>query len=85
MHRETVTAAWANESAANAAAKAKLRELNKGSKTAKLTMSTYRGLAAGSVINLKCTGWNGKAFIYRIRHNLQKKTTDMWVRDPLNY
>ena len=85
VHRETVTAAWANQSDANAAAKAKLRELNKGSKTAQLTLSTQRGLAAGSVINLLCTGWAGKAFIYRIRHNLQKKTSDLWVRDILNY
>ncbi len=85
VHRETVKAAWANESDANAAAKAKLRELNKGSKTAMLTMSTQRGLAAGSVINLLCTGWAGKAMIYRIRHNLQKKTSDIWVRDILSY
>lgn len=85
VHRETVTAAWANESDANAAAKARLRELNKGNKKAKLSMSIQRGLAAGSVINLLCVGWAGKGFVYRMRHNMQKKTTDLWVRDPLSY
>ena len=84
-HRETVTAAWENQADANAAAAAKLRQLNKTAKRAELVMSTQRKLAAGSVVQLKCNGWNGKAFIYRIRHDLLKKTSRLWVREPLNY
>ena len=85
IYRETVQAAWADQADANAEAEAKLRQLNKAGKRAELTMSTQRELAAGSVINLECTGWSGKAFIYRIRQDLLNKTSRIWVREPLTY
>ena len=84
-YRETVTAAWENQAEANAAAAARLRQLNKTSKRAELVMSTQRQLAAGSVVKLDCNGWNGKAFVYRIRHDLLKKTSRLWVREPMSY
>lgn len=85
IYRETVQAAWASQADANAEATAKLRQLNKGGKRAEFTTSTQRQLAAGSVIKLECTGWSGKAFIYRIRHDLLNKTSRIWVREPLEY
>lgn len=84
-YRESVTAAWATQAEANAAASAKLRELNRSGKTAELTTSTMRGLAAGSVVKLICKGWTGSAFIYRIRHDLATKKSHIWFRQPLNY
>lgn len=84
-HRETVQAAWENQADANATAAARLRQLNKSSKRAELVMSTQRKLAAGSVVKLECNGWNGNAFIYRIRHDLLKKSSRLWLREPLNY
>lgn len=85
VYRETVQAAWKNQAEANAAAEARLRQLNKTGKQAELTMSTQRQLAAGSVVDLDCNGWKGKAFISRIRHDLLNKTSRIWVREPLSY
>lgn len=84
-HRETVQAAWSSQADANAAAAARLRELNKNGNSAELEMSMQRQLAAGSVVDLDCNGWKGKAFIYRIRHDLLNKKSRLWVREPLNY
>lgn len=84
-HRETVTEAWETQADANAAAAARLRMLNKNSKRAEIETSTQRQLAAGSVISIECNGWKGKAFIYRIRHDLKAKKSKIWVRSPLNY
>lgn len=84
-YRETVQTAWKNQADANAAAAAKLRQLNKSSKRAELEMSTQRQLAAGSVVELDCNGWNGKAFVYRMRHDLLRKRSRLWLREPLNY
>lgn len=85
VYRETVQSAWTGEADANAEAAAKLRQLNKGGKRAEITTSTQRQLAAGSVIRLICTGWTGKAFIYRARHDLLNKRSRLWVREPLEY
>lgn len=85
VYRETVQATWRNQAEANAAAEARLRQLNKSSKSAELVMSTQRQLAAGSVVNLDCKGWEGKAFIYRMRHDLLSKTSRLWLREPLTY
>lgn len=85
VYRDTVRAAWAGQADANAAAAARLRELNKGTKRAELTMSTQRQIAAGSVIRLVCTGWTGKAFVYRVRHDMQAKKSRIWVRKPIDY
>lgn len=85
VYRESVTAAWTSVADANAAASAKLRELNRGTRTAELTTSTMRGLAAGSVVRLVCKGWLGNAFIFRIRHDLAAKKSHIWLRKPLNY
>jgi phage protein D len=84
-YRETVKAAWENQADANAAASARLRQLNKSGKRAELVMSTQRQLAAGSVVDLECNGWEGKAFIYRLRHDLLKKSSRLWLREPLSY
>lgn len=84
-YRETVQTAWKNQADANAAAAARLRQLNKSSKRAELEMSTQRQLAAGSVVELDCNGWNGKAFVYRMRHDLLRKRSRLWLREPLNY
>lgn len=84
-YRETVQAAWENQADANATAAARLRQLNKSGKRAELVMSAQRRLAAGSVVKLECNGWNGNAFIYRIRHDLLKKSSRIWLREPLNY
>lgn len=85
IHRETVTAAWADTAAANAAAAARLRSLNRSTRRAVLDMRMQRRLAAGSVINLLCSGWTGKAFVYRIRHDFAAKKSKIWVRRPLDY
>ena len=85
VHRDTVQAAWDNQADANAAAAARLRQLNKNGKRAELVMSTQRKLAAGSVVKLECNGWNGNAFVYRIRHDLLKKSSRLWLREPLGY
>lgn len=84
-HRETVTEAWANQADANAAAAARLRQLNKSGTRAEIEMSTQRELAAGSVIRLISLNWTGKAFVYRIRHDLKAKKSKIWVRKPLDY
>lgn len=62
-----------------------LRSVNKGKKIGEICMSTQRELAAGSVINLLGRGWQGKAFVYRCRHDLKMKKTRFWVRKPLDY
>ena len=85
VYRETVQTTWAGQADANAEAAAKLRQLNKGGKRAELTMSTQRQLAAGSVVRLICTGWTGAAFIYKIRHDLLRKRSRIWLREPLSY
>ncbi len=84
-YREAVQAAWAGQADANAAAQAKLRQLNKRGKRAELEMRTQRQLAAGSVVTLLCKGWAGKAFVYRLRHDLLNKRSTLWVREPLAY
>lgn len=84
-YRETVQAAWAGQAEANAAAAARLRQLNKRCKRAKLEMGLQRQLAAGSVVALGCKGWSGKAFVYRIRHDLLNKRSTLWLREPLPY
>lgn len=85
VYRETVQAAWSGPADANAAAQARLRQLNKHGKRAELDMGTQRQLAAGSVVTLLCKGWAGKAFVYRIRHDLLNKRSTLWVREPLSY
>ena len=85
IFRESVTDAWQSQADANAAAASRLRLLNKATQRAVLEMSTQRQLTAGSVFRLVCKGWAGPAFIYRIRHDLLKKRSKIWVRKPLSY
>lgn len=83
--REVVTASWANQNDANAAAAARLRQINKGTQCAEAEMPIQRQLAAGSVVRLICKGWAGSAFIYRCRHDLGEKRSKIWFRKPLSF
>lgn len=85
VYRESVTEHWSSVADANAAAAARLRVLNKGGKRAEVEMSIQRQLAAGSVVDLRCNGWQGKAFIYRCRHDFLTKRSRLWLREPLNF
>lgn len=83
VYREAVTASWASAADANAAAAARLRQLNKNTRRAELDMCTQRQLAAGSVVRILSTSWAGSAFIYRARHDLLAKRSKLWVRKPI--
>lgn len=85
IYRESVKEHWQGIAAANAAAAAKLRELNKLGKRAEVEMPIQRQLAAGSVIDLRCKGWHGCAFVYRCRHDFLSKRSHIWMREPLNF
>lgn len=83
--RESVAAAWESQADANAAAAARLRDVNRGGKRAFMEMPTQRRLVAGSLVTLVCRGWLGKAFLYRVRHDLARKKSAIWAREPLTY
>lgn len=69
----------------NKLTQALLRNVNKNARSGEIYMSAQRELAAGSVVNIVANGWAGPAFIYRCRHDLQKKKTHFWIRKPLDY
>lgn len=84
-HRETVTATWETTAAANAAAAARLREINRNTHRAEIETAMQRQLAAGSVISVDTAAWNGPAFIYRLRHDFSAKKSKIFIRRPLEY
>lgn len=84
-YMQTISEKISSAADMNKLTKSLLRSVNKKAKSGEICMSAQRELAAGSVVNIIANGWAGKAFIYRCRHDLQKKKTRFWIRQPLDY
>ena len=63
-----------------------LRAANKNARTGHFRRCLTQGIAAASVINIeveKASGWNGKIFVTRTRHNFLTGETKIFFRKPL--
>lgn len=63
-----------------------LRAANKNAHTGYFRRGLTRGVAASSVINIKvekASGWNGKIFVTRTRHDFLTGETKVFFRKPL--
>ena len=67
-------------------AKGLLRAANKNSMTGSFRQKLSRGIAAGSIINIKtdkAKGWDGKVFVTKTRHDFLNGETKVFFRKPL--
>ena len=63
-----------------------LRAANKNARTGHFRRCLTKGIAAASVINIeteKASGWNGKIFVTRTRHDFLTGETKVFFRKPL--
>lgn len=78
-----------DETEANRFAKNLLRNKNKNMQTATIWLDYMaRDLAAGANVTLKtegAAGWDGKAFLYQVRHDYVFTKSKLWLRKPLDY
>ena len=75
-----------SNSEASRFARGLLRAANKNARTGHFRRCLTRGIAAASVINIeteKASGWNGKIFVTRTRHDFLTGETKVFFRKPL--
>ena len=86
--RKNITVPMSNESEANRFAQNLLRLENKNQRTGIIKRDIERGIAPGSMIQLKTYGvksFDGPAFVYCVRHDFKNEKSKIFIRKPLNY
>lgn len=77
-----------SDSEAKDIATALLRNRNKGLECIEIDTDLQKGVSAGTVLKLKSESrpiWNGKVFVYKVRHNFMTNKSKIWARKPLEY
>ena len=84
LHQDNIRVS--NNGEAARFAKGLLRNANKYGRTGHFSRSLLPGYAAASLINLetvKASAWNGKVFIYKVRHDFVGNKSTLYFRDLL--